>query len=114
MTACRCEVSSASHAHGRPEAAREHGGGLDRAAACYGITRECWIDLSTGINPHGYPVPVLPPDVWQRLPDAALDERLRAAEASRYGVDDARLVVPAPGSQALIQWLPRLESRSRV
>jgi cobalamin biosynthetic protein CobC len=114
MTACRCDLSSASPSDQRPAAPREHGGGLDRAAARYGIAHECWIDLSTGINPNGYSVPVLSPDVWRHLPDAALDERLRAAAAARYDVDDARLVVPAPGSQALIQWLPRLESPARV
>ena len=116
MTACR-SLTSAPHSNGHPVAAsdaREHGGGLDRAVARYGIARECWIDLSTGINPDGYPVPMLPPDVWRRLPDAALDERLRAAAASCYRVHDAGLVVPAPGSQALIQWLPRLEPPSRV
>jgi cobalamin biosynthesis protein CobC len=116
MTAC-CSLTSAPHSNGHPLAAsgaREHGGGLDRAAARYGIARECWIDLSTGINPDGYPVPVLPPDVWRRLPDAALDERLRAAAASCYRVHDPGLVVPASGSQALIQWLPRLEPPSRV
>jgi cobalamin biosynthesis protein CobC len=115
MTACR-SLTSARHSNERLAAsgAREHGGGLDRAAARYGIAPESWMDLSTGINPNGYPVPALPPDVWRRLTDAALDERLRAAAASRYGVDDTRLVVPAPGSQALIQWLPRLEPPSRV
>ena len=96
------------------EPAREHGGGLDRAAVRYGIPRERWIDLSTGINPVCYPLPVLPPALWQLLPDAALEERLRAAAASYYGVPDPRLVVPAPGSQALIQWLPRIEAPSQM
>lgn len=93
---------------------REHGGGLDQAAARYGIPRKQWIDLSTGINPACYPLPALPPEAWHRLPDAALDEALRAAAASYYGVADAGLVAPAPGSQSLIQWLPRLEAPARV
>jgi cobalamin biosynthesis protein CobC len=93
---------------------REHGGGLDRAAAHYGIPRERWVDLSTGINPTCYPLPVLPPSLWHLLPDAGLYDRLCAAAASYYEADDAALVVPAPGSQALIQWLPRIEAPSRV
>lgn len=95
-------------------AEREHGGGLDRAAAHYGIARERWVDLSTGINPAAYPLPVLPPALWQLLPDAALLDRLRAAAASCYGVPEQARVVPGPGSQALIQWLPRIEEASRV
>lgn len=102
-----------------PGSGREHGGGLDRAASHYRIPRECWIDLSTGINPVSYPLPVLPPTLWHLLPDAALYDRLRAAAASCYGVPDygdpdAALVVPAPGSQALIQWLPRVEASFRL
>jgi len=30
-------------------AARDHGGGIDAAIACFGGTRADWIDLSTGI-----------------------------------------------------------------
>jgi cobalamin biosynthetic protein CobC len=30
---------------------RDHGGGLDAAAAAFGGAREDWLDLSTGINP---------------------------------------------------------------
>jgi cobalamin biosynthesis protein CobC len=112
-----CSPLSAPHPEGHPmpaESGREHGGGLDRAATQYGIPRERWIDLSTGINPACYPLPVLPPALWHLLPDAALYDRLRAAAASCYGAHDASLVVPAPGSQALIQWLPRVEASCRV
>ena len=95
-------------------AEREHGGGVDRAVAQYGIAREHWIDLSTGINPASYPLPALPLALWHALPDATLVDRLRTAAASSYGAPDAALVVPGPGSQALIQWLPRIEKASRV
>ena len=33
-----------------------HGGRLNAAAARYGIPREQWLDLSTGINPNGWPL----------------------------------------------------------
>ena len=47
----------------------EHGGDLDRAIAHYGGARSDWIDLSTGINPHSYPLPALAADAWTALPD---------------------------------------------
>ena len=36
---------------------RDHGGGLDAAAAQYGGERSDWLDLSTGINPEYYRIP---------------------------------------------------------
>ena len=35
----------------------EHGGNLRHAALTFNRPLADWIDLSTGINPHGYPVP---------------------------------------------------------
>ncbi len=95
-------------------AAREHGGGLDAAVARWGRPRADWLDLSTGINAEPYPVPSLAAEIWQRLPDAAMNRRLTAAAAARYGVADVACVVAAPGSQALIQWLPWVMAPSRV
>jgi len=92
----------------------QHGGGVDAAAAAFGVPRAEWMDLSTGINPVPYPAGPLDPAVLNRLPDAGLDARLRAAAAAYYGAPGADHVVPAPGSQALIQWLPRLVPRTRV
>lgn len=83
-----------------------HGGAVDAAADAYGIPREQWLDLSTGINPHPYPLPDLAPEYWQRLPDTALDAWLREAAATCYGVADPAHVIAAPGSQAVISWLP--------
>ncbi len=91
-----------------------HGGAVDSAAARTGIPRERWLDLSTGINPWPYPRPAVADELWQRLPDAGLDRDLRTAAARAYRVADPDLVVAAPGSQALIQWLPRLVPASRV
>ncbi len=91
-----------------------HGGALDAAAVRYGIPRDGWLDLSTGINPHAYPLPDLAPDYWQRLPDSDLYDWLRGAAARAYRVADPALVVPAPGSQMVIQWVPRLVPATRV
>ncbi len=75
---------------------------------------EPWIDLSTGINPVPYPVPALSAEAWTRLPMRPQEEALIAAAARRYGVPDPAMIVAAPGTQALIQTLPRLLPPSRV
>ena len=85
----------------------EHGGKLREAVRRYG--RDDWIDLSTGINPHGYPAPPLPPDAWHRLPES--DPELLAAACAWYGAPD---LLPVAGTQAAIQALPRLRPSSRV
>src|SRR5581483_2833826 len=87
----------------------EHGGQLLRAAERYGLPRERWLDLSTGINPvawEGGPVPLAS---WNRLPEEG-DGLLEAAEAYYKAPE----VLPVCGSQAAIQALPRLRARSRV
>ncbi|MFC5551478.1 threonine-phosphate decarboxylase CobD [Massilia aerilata] len=85
----------------------EHGGNLREAQRRYG--GDAWIDLSTGINPIGYPAPPLPPDAWRRLPEA--DPALIDAACAWYG---ARALLPVAGTQAAIQALPRLRRPSRV
>jgi cobalamin biosynthetic protein CobC len=91
-----------------------HGGDLEAARRQFPSAPQPWIDLSTGINPHPYPLPPLAPEIWQRLPDWAEMKRLAATAARAYGAADARMVVPAPGTQALIGLLPRLRAPSRV
>ena len=87
----------------------EHGGRLRGAAQQYGIPLADWLDLSTGINPHGWPVPTLPAAVWQRLPES--DDGLEAAAAAYYGNPN---LLPVAGSQAAIQWLPALLPKAAV
>lgn len=91
-----------------------HGGDLDAARRCYPMAPEPWIDLSTGISPFAYPLPELPAETWCRLPTASDDARLRRAAAGRYGCADPEAIVAAPGTQALIQLLPRLRAPGRV
>ncbi|HVL75620.1 MAG TPA: threonine-phosphate decarboxylase CobD [Noviherbaspirillum sp.] len=86
-----------------------HGGNLREAATRYGRPLDDWIDLSTGINPNGYPVPTLGPDVWHRLPEP--DPELVAAACACYG---APALLPVAGTQAAIQALPRLRRPGRV
>lgn len=87
----------------------EHGGRLAAAAQRYGIAAEAWMDLSTGINPRGWPVPPIPPQLWSRLPQ---DEDPLLAQARRYY--GAAQILAVAGSQAAIQALPRLRRRARV
>ncbi|NMM27275.1 MAG: threonine-phosphate decarboxylase [Glaciimonas sp.] len=81
----------------------EHGGNLREAAIRFGRPLQDWLDLSTGINPHPYPVPQLTLDAWHRLPEN--DPELALAAAAYY---NAPLMLPVAGTQAAIQTLPRL------
>ena len=63
---------------------------------------EPFIDLSTGINPHPYPVPELSSALFERLPDRAHARRLAAVAAQCYGAPSADHVLPAPGTQILL------------
>lgn len=86
-----------------------HGGNLGEAAVRYGIPRENWIDLSTGINPHGYPVPPIDPQAWIRLPDD--DDDLEAIAAAHYGAPRALAVA---GTQAAIRMLPAVLPKGHI
>jgi cobalamin biosynthesis protein CobC len=84
-----------------------HGGALEVARRLAPGAPEPWIDLSTGINPHPYPLPDLALEAWSRLPDSRALAELEAAAAGRCGAA-AGNVVAGPGSQALIQALARI------
>src|SRR5262245_28165309 len=77
--------------------------------ARHGGTAQQWLDLSTGINPWPWPIPAdLPPATWQRLPSRAEQDHLIASARTAYRVPGGVEIAIAPGTQALIQWLPRL------
>ncbi len=86
-----------------------HGGRLREAARRYGIPLAAWLDLSTGINPHAYPVSATPVSAWARLPED--DDGLIDAARAYY---EAPHVRPVAGSQAAIQALPPLRTPCRV
>ncbi len=85
-----------------------HGGDIRAVARCYGIPEEEWLDLSTGINPVPWPVPAPPVASWARLPEEG--DGLEAAAAAYYGT---AALLPVPGSQAALQWLPHGFRRRR-
>ncbi|ODA68274.1 Threonine-phosphate decarboxylase [Methyloligella halotolerans] len=85
-----------------------HGGDLDTARSRFPNAPTPWIDLSTGINPHAYPVPDFDTAAWARLPQASDERALTEAACRRYGVANGGMLVAAPGTQTLIQRVPRL------
>ncbi|SFG37373.1 L-threonine O-3-phosphate decarboxylase [Methylobacterium gossipiicola] len=91
-----------------------HGGDLDAARTLFPDAPAPWIDLSTGINPVPYPCPPLEASAFRRLPSPADLAALKAAAATAYGVADPAGIVAAPGTQILIETLPRLVARARV
>jgi|TARA_R110002072_G_scaffold295907_1_gene467137 cobalamin biosynthetic protein CobC len=90
----------------------KHGGRLNAAAKRWGIPRDQWLDLSTGINPHGWPVPDVPAEVWQRLPEP--DDGLEALVRQWAGAPADAACVSVAGSQEAIMVLPRLRRSCRV
>ncbi|MDO9625621.1 MAG: threonine-phosphate decarboxylase CobD [Pseudomonas sp.] len=87
----------------------EHGGRLRAASQRYGIALADWLDLSTGIAPYGWPLPLIPATAWTRLPEQ--NDGLEIAARDYYGVAN---LLPVAGSQAAIQALPRLLRNARV
>src|SRR6266446_8628267 len=84
------------------EPALLHGGNLVAARQLFPDAPEPFIDLSTGVNPHSYPVPPLSPDLFTRLPEPAALHRLAEIAAGAYGAPSRDCIVPAPGTQILL------------
>ncbi|MEE3624717.1 threonine-phosphate decarboxylase CobD [Nitrospirillum sp. BR 11752] len=91
-----------------------HGGDLTQAARLFPDAPAPWIDLSTGINPWPYPLPTLLPSAWTALPTRGAMDALLVAAARAYGAPGPDSLVAAPGSELLIQTLPRLRPRGEV
>ncbi|MEW9805119.1 threonine-phosphate decarboxylase CobD [Mesorhizobium marinum] len=88
-------------------AVADHGGSLGRARALFPDAPEPWVDLSTGINPHSYPLFDLPATALTRLPEPERARELAAVAANAYGARSPRHVALGPGTQIL---LPRVFS----
>ncbi|TDL89087.1 threonine-phosphate decarboxylase [Meridianimarinicoccus aquatilis] len=95
-------------------APRDHGGGIDAAAATYGGGRSDWLDLSTGINPVPYPIPDMPADAWTALPDHTATDKLESAARRFWNIPDEAAVLAAPGASALIARIPALAASEQV
>ncbi len=73
-----------------------------------------WIDLSTGINPHAYPLPAFSAAAFTRLPEPGDITRLEQVALAAYGAPSGTPIVAAPGTQVLISLLPRLLGSRQV
>ena len=109
----RCELSPVATAmhdlsHDPATQPRDHGGNLSAAIAEFGGSRDGWIDLSTGINPHPYPLPQFSAGDWGALPDADALAGLEQAARSFWNIPEEAAVLAAPGASALIAALPAL------
>lgn len=80
-----------------------HGGQLQKVAKQYNIPAENWLDLSTGIAPLSYPIPEIPEQCYQALPQSNSDLN---TVAKRYY--DANKLLVTNGSQTIIKLLPAL------
>jgi len=100
--------------HGQVAAVADHGGSLGRARALFPGAPEPWIDLSTGINPHSYPLFDLPQAAFTRLPEPARTAELTAVAARVYGAPAAGNVTAAPGTQILLPLVAKLVRPSRA
>ncbi len=80
----------------------DHGGSLGRARALFPQAPEPWIDLSTGINPHAYPLFELPATAFTRLPEAGRLRQLLDIAVVAYGAPSRDHLVAAPGTQILL------------
>jgi len=93
---------------------RDHGGGLDAAMARWGGQRKDWVDLSTGINPHPYPIGQIPNHSWTALPDEAAFKRLENAARRFWKIPPQVDILAAPGASALIAQMPSAFSGQSV
>lgn len=91
-----------------------HGGDLGTARRLFPGAPKPFIDLSTGINPHRYPLPRLPADLFSRLPDSDALGHLRTVAAGLYGAPSAAYAVVAPGTQILLPLVARLAPPGRA
>lgn len=98
--------------HGEP--ALLHGGDRGAARMLFPDAPQPFVDLSTGINPHSYPVPALPAELFARLPEPAALARLVAAAAAAYGAPSPDCVVAAPGTQILLPLVAALVPPGRA
>jgi len=89
--------------HGEDSSMLVHGGQLNKIAEFYQIPLKQWLDLSTGISPNSYPIPEIPQNIWQQLPQPS--QELIESAKSYYGTKNINVT---SGSQAVIARLPHI------
>lgn len=92
----------------------DHGGSLVRAQTLFPHAPKPFVDLSTGINPHSYPLFDLPATALTRLPEPSRTRELCAVAARAYGAPSAAHVVASPGTQILLSRVYSLVQAGRA
>src|SRR5690349_1768773 len=83
-----------------------HGGDLAFARSRYPGTPDGWLDLSTGINPIGYPTLPVTAEMLALLPDRGARERLIETARCTYAVARDAALLAVPGTEIAIRLLP--------
>jgi cobalamin biosynthetic protein CobC len=83
-----------------------HGGELGFATALYGTPAGGWLDLSTGVNPHAYPVVEADLASATGLPSRDALEALIRAARDAYRVPAEVALIATPGTEIAIRLLP--------
>jgi cobalamin biosynthetic protein CobC len=91
-----------------------HGGALRDASARYGVPVADWLDLSTGINPHPYPIPEFAMADLQRLPDPSDLAALLTAARAHYGAPAHSALTAVPGTDLALRLLPLVAAAGDV
>lgn len=92
----------------------DHGGSLGRAESLFPDAPQPWLDLSTGINPHSYPLPDLAASAFRRLPEDTRLDALAVVAANAYGAPSPAHVAAAPGTQMLLPLVAGLVAPGRA
>ena len=92
----------------------DHGGSLDRARMLFPGAPEPWIDLSTGINPHSYPLFPLPATALTRLPEPARRRPARSRRCPCLWRGVRKECRRAPGTQILLPLVAALVKPGRA
>ena len=93
---------------------RDHGGSLSQARRLFPHAPEPWLDLSTGINPHSYPLGEIPASAFTRLPEESRLQALLETAARAYGAPSPANIVAAPGTQILLPLVSALVPPGRA
>ena len=91
-----------------------HGGDLDTARTLFPDAPEPFIDLSTAINPHPYPVVEQGVEDFSHLPRPASLDRLAGEAAKYYGAPSKDNIVAGPGGQILMSLIAALIPNGRA
>lgn len=96
------------------EAPIGHGGDLGAARALFPGAPEPIVDLSTGVNPHPYPIAAVASEDFARLPEPERLAGLVDRAAAFYGAPSAEHVVAAPGGQILMALIADLSPKGEA